>query len=83
MSMQIQIALLKGDIEHEAAQVVALAERIEGRRDASPTTLNTFNEAVETLKAVRGLLMQCAMNTLKGSQQSGSAGYSDDDDAPF
>ena len=84
-AVQLQIALLKKDIEHEAGQVTELAERIEGRRDASTTTVDVFNEVVETLKATRGLLMQLMMNTLKqGGGVSGSVGYSeDDDDGPF
>lgn len=83
-AVQLQIAMLKSDIEHEAEQVKALAERIEGRRDASTTTVDVFNEVVETLKATRGLLMQLMMNTLKqGGGVSGTASYAEDDDGPF
>lgn len=80
---RIKLSLLKKDVEHEAGQVVALAERIEGNRNADTTTVNVFNEAVDTLKAVRGLLMQYAMGALAQAGGSAGMGFIEDDDAPF
>ena len=82
-SIPLQVGLLKRDIEHEATQVVALAERIEGKRDANPDTVPLLNSVVDGLKAVRSELLTHLMSSSTAAPGASGIGLDDDEDAPF
>ena len=77
---QVQATVLRRDIEHQASTVLALVERIEGRRNADKDTVQLFSGVVEGLTALRGTLMTHITST---SNKPSGGGLDDEDGSPF